>query len=509
MGINGFRWNSLLIGVLLFCLLPCSIHAQSPGADTVAFQSAMQALKAGNVQEALTHIQRAILENPGNLEYQYQLGGIFFRLGRLDEAEAIFLALIVQDEAAYRKAWFDVANVRFRRSDDKGAVEALEKARPVDPGRVDYEIGLCHMKQKEYRKAIDCFKQARAARPDLAPQATAQEGICYANLKQYKESRKALEAALKMKLPPETAAELRKLLAAVETVSRTGKPWHVTGAVGFQYDSNVLQDALGMPDRATGEGDGAFVLNVTGNYDFYRDDTWRVGAAYNHYQVTTFEHSESQVLGARPSLYVQMEKAPFYPGLEYQYSHFWAGADSKVDVQTIIPSLTIVHDEHWRTYIRTEANWRFFQDVTPDDRLYNIGITEMYMMKGGKAHIRAGYLMTVDDLVNSERTGYFGNGGLVGFQWPVYRDWFVDLSGQFMWRNYDFDPVISLTRKRQDNEQDLNVLLRGPVASNLQMNFLFQYIWNDSNIEDKVNNETFDPYNYRRAIFTCFLTFDY
>jgi len=509
MGIRGFRLGCVLIGVLLICLLPCSIRAQEAGAGSAAYRTAGQAIRIDKPQDALGPMQQAILEDPENLEYQYQLGGIYLRLGRLDEAEVIFRALIAQNEEAYRKAWFDVAHIRSRRGDDAGAVEALEKARPADPGRADYEIGLCRMKLNEYRKAIGSFRKAGAARPDLAPRTIAQEGICFAHLKEYKEARESLEAALKMDQPPETAAELRKLLAAVENAARVGKPWHVTGAVGFQYDSNVLQDSLDEAARASGEGDGAFVANVTGSYDFYRDDSWRVGAAYNHYQVTYFTQSDSGVIGARPALYAQLNKAPFYPGLEYQYSHFWAGGDSKADVQTVVPNLTIVHDEHWRTYIRGEANWRFFRDVTPDDRVYNIGITEMYMMKGGKAHIRAGYLMTLDDLVDSERTGYVSHGGLVGFQYPVYREWFVDVSGLFMWRDYDFDPVISLTRTRRDTEQDLNVLLRGPITSNLQMNFLFQYIWNDSNIVKMVNNESFDPYNYRRAIFTCFLTFDY
>ncbi len=510
MGIYGFGRSCLIAMFLVSITLLPSARAQDSSTSQAPFQLASQALRTGDYQEALVQIQRAILENPENLEYQYLLGGIFFRLQRLDEAEAVFQALIRENEDYYRNVYFDLANVYSIRGNEMAAVEALRKARPVDPGRADYETGLVYMRLKDYPKAIDFLRQAKADKPELVPQATSQEAISLFYLKKYDESKTLLRAALKMKLSSETAAELRKLLTVVETVAKVEKPWHITGATGFQYDGNIVQNAFNPATGTTGEGSAGFVANVTGRYDVYKSDPWKIGAAYNHYQVTYFEHPENGWLGASPAIYAEWNNGPYLAGIQYMYSHFWAGDDSKANIQSILPTFTILEGDRWRTDIGAGVEWRSFLDNTPDDRIYSVGVTEMFLMQGGNAHLRAGYFMLYDDVTEADRGTYISNAAMLGFQYPLWRDlWFLDISGLYIWRDYNFDPLISLTTKRHDEEKDFNILVRGPITSNLGLNFLFQEIWNSSNIVSGTGNQAFDPYNYKRTIFTCLLTFDY
>ncbi len=510
MGVRGFQRSCLIIVfVASFILLP-NVRAQDSSTPRTAFQLAFQAIQAGNNQEALVQIQRAILEKPGNLDYQYLLGGIYFRMQKTDEAEVIFQALIHENEGRYRGVYFDLANIYLRRGEEAAAIGALKKARPADPGRADYETGIVYMRLKDYPKAIDCFRQVKSDGGDMVPRATAQEAIALFYQKKYDESRTALEDALKMRLPPETAAELRRLLEVVRAVAKSEKRWHVTGATGLQYDGNIFQNAFNPSSGTSGEGDGAFVANVTGRYDLYKSDPWKIGAAYNHYQVTYFQHAESGPIGASPSIYAEWNNAPFFANIQYMYSHFWSGGDSRVDVQSLFPGFTILEGEHWRTDFRAGFESRAFLDTTPDDRIYSVGVTEMYLMQGGNAHIRAGYFMSYDDVTESDRGTYISNTGMLGFQYPLWwNQWFLDISGLYVWRNYDFDPLISLTTKRRDEEKDFNVLIRGPITSNLGLNFLLQQIWNDSDIKSLGGNQAFNPYNYKRTVFTCLLTFDY
>jgi len=497
----------LLLSLILLGLFPRLLHAQSV---SPAYQLAARAFEAGNLREALTQAQIAVLEEPSNLDCQYLLAGIYFRLERLDEAENIFRVLIREDENAYRKAYFDLANIYSRGGKEPEVVEALERARPVDPGRADFEIGQSCLRTKDYRKAVFYFSRARAERPELFPRVAAYEAVCLVQLKRIREARDLLEEALKKKMSPETAAQLRKLASVVEDAARLDKPWRINGAVGFQYDNNIFQNPLQQSAGVSGVDDFGFVANVSGRYDVYKTDPWTFGAAYNHYQLTYFEHTDSGVLGARPSFYVLWDHAPFYSGLEYMYSHYWAGSESKADVQSVLPSFVIAQGDHWRTDIRGAAEWRTFYDGNPDDRLYSAALTELYLFQGGRAHVRAGYLMQIDDMMGADRGSYTGNGGMVGIQYPLWRNWSVDLSGVFLWRDYEFDPSSTPTRRR-DNEQDLNILVRGPVSSNMYLNFLFQHIWNSSNSRSTTaaNDGNLDPYNYRRAIFTCFLSFEY
>ncbi|MEN6440815.1 MAG: tetratricopeptide repeat protein [Syntrophobacter sp.] len=507
MGNRGLLRGCLLLCCTLLVLFPRLLHAQ---AGSQAYQSAARAFQAGNLQDAFTQVQIATLEEPSNLDYQYLLAGIYFRLGRLDVAENIFRVLIRENESAYRKAYFDLANIYSRGGKESDVVEALEKARPVDPGRADYEIGQSLVRTKNYQKAIYYFGRAREKKPELYPRIAVHEAICLFHLKKFHEARDLLKEALKKKMPPETAAELRKLLSAAEDAARGGKPWHINGAVGFQYDNNIFQNPLQQSAGVSGVDDFGFVANVSGRYDVCKSDPWTFGAAYNHYQLTYFEHTDSGVLGARPSFYVLWDHAPFHSGLEYMYSHYWAGSASKADVQSVLPSFVIAQGDHWRTDVRGAVEWRTFYDLNPDDRLYSAALTELYLFQGGKAHVRAGYLLQTDDMMGADRGSYTGNGGMVGFQYPLWKEWSVDLSGVFLWRDYEFDPTSTPTRRR-DNEQDLNILVRGPINSNMYLNFLFQHIWNSSNSRSTTaaNDGSLDPFNYRRAIFTCFLSFEY
>ncbi|MEM5787767.1 MAG: tetratricopeptide repeat protein [Syntrophobacteraceae bacterium] len=508
MAIRGFRRGCLLFGLFALLLFSYPVQAQSTG-SSASYQFALQAFHAGNMQEALSQIQDAILADPRNLEYQYLLGGIYFRLGKLDEAEGIFQVLVRMDESAYRKAWFDLANVYARRGKEASVIEALEMARPVDPGRADFEIGQAQMRLKDYQKAISYFRQARSKRPDLEAPALIHEAISLFHLKRTDESRKLLKELNRKELPAETKAEIKRLLDSIEQQARAAKPWRINGAVGLQYDSNIFQNPLQLSSGISGAEDYGFLANVSGRYDLYKQGPWTFGAAYNHYQITYFQNPDLGVLGARPGFYLLMDNPPFYPGLEYSYAHYWAGSDNKADVQTLLPSLVIAKGDHWRTDIRTAIDWRSFYDTTPDDRLFTAALTELYLFKGGRAHVRAGYLLTADEVVEREQGSYVGNGGMVGVQYPIWKDWSLDLSGIFLWRNYEFDPLLSATSNRKDNEQDLVVWVRGPIAPGMQLNFLFQHVWNDSNIVTASRDGALDPFNYRRAIFSCFVTFEY
>ena len=108
------RW---ILCFAVFTLIVCNAFISSAQVSTgVSFyQQALQEMKAGNFNEALVRMQSALMESPGQLEYQYELGVIYFDLGRLDESEGIFQALVHKDEARFGKVWFDLAHIARKR----------------------------------------------------------------------------------------------------------------------------------------------------------------------------------------------------------------------------------------------------------------------------------------------------------------------------------------------------------------------------------------------------------
>lgn len=519
MGINLFGLRHSFVPVLFFlavfhvCAWGQTASSPSVSSSSDAYDLALLAMQKMDYPEALIRMQEAIAGNPTNLEYQYVLGVVYFRLARLDEAEAIFTALLREDETRFQKVYFELASILSQRGKINEAIEALSKARPLDPGRADYETGLAYMRIQDYPKAVEFLKRAAINKPELATDATIQEAIARYHMKQYKEGRDLLGSLSRQQLSPEKRQEVQVLLASMEASVRASKPWQVIATAGLQFDNNVLQDPLQQVSAApagggaTGAEDMAGLLSVSGRYNLYQAEPWKFGVGYNHYMLTYADHSSLNLIGARPTVYFQWEQSPYFATVEYVYSHYWVDGDSRVDVQSIFPRFVILHGDRFRTEVFTGAEWRFYQDTTPDDRLYHAGLMEYYLLRNGTAHLRAGYQADYDNMVPTERASFLSHTGAVGFQWPIWKEkWFFDLSGAFIWRNYDMDTLISSTTRRQDDEQDLNVMVFGRLTPSLQMSVLFQRIWNDSNI---TNQSGVDPYNYRRAILTCMLTYYY
>jgi tetratricopeptide (TPR) repeat protein len=506
---------------LLACFFPVSLPAQSqqpqshpsPDHPSSLYNLAVQAFNREDYKEALSQIQQAISEAPESLEYQYVLGRCYLRMHRLEEAETIFLALLRGDEAVFRKAYFDEANILVQLGKEDEALRVIEKGRPSDPPRADYETGIIYMRQKKYTEAVGPLGRAALARPELASQAMTQQAIAEFHLKHFKESKSLLKRVLEMDLPPQKAQEIRNMLRTVDAAIEATKPWEVEGSAGFQYDDNVFQTPLQQANFQRirriddDKDDVGFISSLMGKYRVLEDGPWRMGVAYNHYSVVYVDHGDLDAVGARPSAFVQWDKTPYLGELQVAYSHYWVGGDSWLNAPAILPRFSMQHGDRWRTDIAGGTEWHLYQDETPNDTMYFLGATERYLLRDGKAHIRAGYLMSYDNLVPEERADYRSHAVMLGIQWPVWRDeWFIDVSGRYIRRDFDFDPLFSTEKDRVDDEKDVGLLLYGHLTPSLLMSFQFQHIWNDSNIPNPPDTEFF---SYRRAVYTLMLTYNY
>ncbi len=388
-----WRWVVCFAVFLLVVFTALVSSAQvSPGASF--YQKALQEMKAGNYNEALVQIQLALAQSPEQLEFQYELGVIYFNLGRLDESEGIFQALVRQDEALFGKVRFDLAHIAKKRGKRLEAIEFPEKARPVDPGKADLEAGIAYLELKDYQRAIDSFRKAQSERPDLMFQTKMYESAALAKQKRYDESIKLLESLLKTKLTSEQNDLVSFLLTVLKADERNEKRWHLSGAAGFLYDTHLTMNPVAPAglQRPSSEADFAQLSSITGRNDLVRNDPWVFGAGYNLYNLTYFEHSNESVLGASPLLYGYWNNPPFFAGLEYVYGHYWAGDSSKADVHSIYPVFAFNATQRWRSEILGWAEWREFYDTTPNDQLYGVGVMEYYLIRKGLAHFRAGVL---------------------------------------------------------------------------------------------------------------------
>ena len=190
------------------------------------------------------------------------------------------------------------------------------------------------------------------------------------------------------------------------------------------------------------------------------------------------------MVAASPLLYGYWNNPPYWAGLEYVYGHFWAGGASKADVHSVYPMFAFDANQTWRTQVLGWAAWRDFYDTTPNDRLYGAGVIEYYLMRKGLAQpscrcaLGGGLYFTggrgqLSTILSSQPASSGRSGRINGF---------IDISGFYILRDYRFDPAFYSDISRTDNEKDLYVSLRGVLSDNMQIVFLFQRVWNDSNI---------------------------
>jgi len=130
-------------------------------------EKAELALKAGEPQESVKHLQAAIAIDPDYLEAYNNLGCRFLQLGRPEEAvKALEKAIELDPKAPFPLANLSAALLVTR--DAPGAEAAARRALQVDPSsvRAHYLLGLSLFYAKKYTpETIQNFRQAAAEFP--------------------------------------------------------------------------------------------------------------------------------------------------------------------------------------------------------------------------------------------------------------------------------------------------------------------------------------------------------
>jgi len=470
------------------------------------YDRCIEALKTGDTVKALQEIQQAIFESPANLEYQYMMGNVYFHMGRYNEAENIFNALLRKDPVNFQKSYFDLSAIYLRKTDFPTALDMLEHARQVDDGRVDYESGIIYMQSQKPEKAIPFFEQAVQKKPEIAYECRIQQVFAYRTLNQPEKAKAILNEILLMDLSPERLQEVKNLLDSIQNDKKSHKPWLLYVSMGMQYDDNVFQKALDqisispVPGGVSQKDDVAYLATIYGRYDMWQMDEWKAGLSYFHYQLTYRDLTENNLTGARPSVFLEWNRNPFQAKLEYAYNRYWVDLDPRVDIHALLPRLLILHNGKWQSELYGGVEWRFYLDESPDDRHYYAGLNEYLFFWQGKAHIRAGYMLDYDNYIPNVRGDARANQFQSAINLPVWDNKIqADICGIYLFRNIDYDPNIDADEKRRDHEFHINMQLYGNITSKLMFNIGYFKTFNDSNT---TNDQRIDPYHFQRAVYS-------
>lgn len=492
-------------------LVVAQANSGSAPSSPTPYDQCVEAMNAGDYGTALLAIQEAIAQSPTNLDYHYMMGKIYFQMDRYEEAENIFQTLLRKDPAGYQKCYFDLAAVSVKQGKYTQALDLISKARPIDDGQADYETGLVYMASQKPDQALTQFEQAMSKKPELAYSCMIQQTRVYIGTNQPKEARKILNRVLVMDLSPKQQQETNDLMASITDRPASEKPWFLSVSAGMQYDDNVFQDALDQVSLSPVTGgvrekdDVAYLATLYGRYDVWKNNEWKSGLSYSHYQLMYRDLTENNLIGARPSAYIQWNRNPYAASLEYAFNRYWVDEDPRVDVHALLPRLAIMHKNQFQSEFYGGIEGRFYKDETPDARHYFLGFNEYRFFKQGQAHVRAGYMFDFDDYVPDVRGDLRGHQFQTAVNFPLWENRIrADVCGVYLYRHMDYDANIDSDEKRRDNEYHINVSLYGDIASNVTYSAGYFQTFNDSNV---TNDESTDPYHFRRAVYSIVLSY--
>lgn len=193
----------------------------------------------GEYDAAIAALLEAEKAQPNDLKVRDSLAEAYVKAGRLEEAEAAYMALagLNPPEAKnyYRQAYqmYDAAG-KFDR-----AIGPLKRIIELDPKNETnfYYLGMTYFKVPDYDQAVAAFQQALAVKPEF-PHAWYQIGSSYFNAKKYKEAAEAYKKYSAL-APEDASGPLNVGVAYIQAKNYEAALEPLKKAVELKPDSGV------------------------------------------------------------------------------------------------------------------------------------------------------------------------------------------------------------------------------------------------------------------------------
>jgi len=452
----------------------------------------------------------------------YSRGLVEFHAGHLSDALKLFDQAVAADgEDTYARYYRAVT--RGRLNDFAGAIadlRAVLKARP-DLDQAALDLGVALVQTNEYRDALRWLEQARhtaeldgqaslflgiaqlrlgrieAARrnflraaekdPEQALVARYYEGV--ANYQEANWSRSAEQFTYVVQTSPDSVMgrEAASFLEKIRAAER--ERYQVHGAVGFQYDTNVvlapggdvIKEAAGISKQA----DGRITLSAGGNYVAWRSDQVQLLLGYEFFQSLHFELHDFNLEDHGPYVQLLCNASVFQCGVLGRYDYYIEDVDSFLQEATVLPWLTIPAGEFGRLELYYRMRRRDFKKqafTVLDSFNHAVGVRQVVNLGSSDRYISVGYQFDREDPVVSSRLvregtfteteaqgfAYDGNELNAGAGWTLPAA--ISVEGGFVFRHEGYDQASEpMPPHRGDDVYEVIFVARRPLGEYLDI----------------------------------------
>jgi Flp pilus assembly protein TadD len=136
-----------------------SAPEKDPNLHLILYNQGVAYDQAGNADQAIAKLQKAVELKPTQAAYYNSLGNVLARAGKIPEAQAAYEKSAQLDPANAAMAWMNLGIVLTNANRLKEAVEPLKKASELDPKRAQiwYLLGAAMVAAMDFKKEGDNY----------------------------------------------------------------------------------------------------------------------------------------------------------------------------------------------------------------------------------------------------------------------------------------------------------------------------------------------------------------
>lgn len=454
---------------------------------------------AGLYETALKSLGKAIELEPANLDYQYYYAMTYSAMERYPEAESIYTVIINTDPKTYYKAYFDMAAIYTKRKDYEKALKIVSDAEWVVPNnaRLYLEKGMIFKQMKRYKTAVNNYKRALELDPKLSQTVNYNIGLVHFSEKDYKAARKMFQQVINEKPDTKIAEYSRVAISGIEDMVKLEKPWKVHAYIGYSYDDNISEDPLDHPGHIsslTEDTDGQYqVFFLKGEYRLLKTGGFGFSTGYKFTYINFNDSEHENSLSNSPYLLLKYNIQPVYMSLQYDFAHYFADSDNRQIQHTIKPSMTILEPWNMRTDISFSYQMKDYKSDAPteDETVFTAGLVQSIFIPELKLTPRFGFKFGDEDSDSDADTNYYIESSIgLGAELPYKLT--CDLSVTDI--RTDYKEVAGVNR--EDTGYLIEVALGRALTKAVSTKLYYGYTHNKSNVTDSSGGQSFDPYKY-------------
>ena len=484
----------------LVCLVMASVAAASEQSK-LFYSRGLVEFHADRFQSALELFNQAVAADGSDVYARYYRAVTRGRLNDVDGAIAD-LQTVLAAKPDLDQAALDLGVALVQTSKYPEAQPWLEQARhaPDLDGQASLFLGLAQLRVGQLRQARENFRRAQARDPKQTLAAHYYQGITDYQDRKWADAEGHFTYVFHASPESVMGHEAQTFLEKIEAGQRP--QYHVYGALGFQYDTNVVlapsNDVIKTATGISKQSDGRGTISLGGSYVPWHGQYVQFSLGYDFFQSLHFDLTQFNIQDHGPSAEVTFNTGPVQVGTVARYDYYLLESDSFLQELTLLPWLAVPEADLGRFEFYSRIRRRDFKKAdfrVRDAFNYAVGIRQAVYLGSPDRYFSVGYQFDREDPVVNNRLvsadeansfAYDGNEANVGFGWDLPAS--ISTTDTFAYRRERYKPQ---SGGRKDDELLTTVAFSRPLTEHLNVTVAYLGNFNNS------SNAVFD---YDRSI---------